>query len=53
MGLAQPNMKPDLENNKIIGKMIVPKMSMCCIGLNDRRPACLAVSSPSFQAIYP
>ena len=25
--------KVDLENNKIIGKMIVPKMSMCCIGL--------------------
>ena len=35
------------------GMMTVPNGSMCASGLNDRRPALLAVGSPSLYAAKP
>ena len=35
------------------GMITVPNGSICASGLNDRRPARLAVGSPSFQAAKP
>ena len=45
-GLAQPNAAP-LVTSMIRGIIIVPHISMCAIGFKVKRPAFLAVLSPS------
>ena len=52
-GLAHPNKKGECSCHKINGNITVPNISICCIGLSDRRPQRYAVSSPSFSAAYP
>jgi hypothetical protein len=51
-GLAYPN-TGRLAIAAIAGRMMVPKRSMCGIGLRVRRPASLAVRSPNHSATTP
>jgi len=38
---------------RTIGRIIVPKGSMCTRGFKLSRPACLGVGSPNLEAIHP
>ena len=52
-GLAQPKRIPEFVSNKMAGKKIEPKKSICFRGFKVKRPSYFAVGSPKTKATYP